>query len=279
MNNLPQLPDVRSVEGDLARLNTEARERRWANMRPMDAATLILVDQTGPELRVLMGKRHPNHKFMPGVFVFPGGRAEREDALVPALGALNPSCEASLLIKMAGRASRNRARRLALAAIRETFEETGLVIGTALTGQVPGLSQSAAARKAGAPNMPAKLAPDSPWRDMLARGFAPNLSALRFLARAITPPKRPKRFDTRFFVADAQAIVQDSGFTPDAHSELTELRWLTLPQTEEAPLPAITRVMLGELRADYEARQRGETRKGVPFYFERHGAFQREMIA
>src|SRR4030088_588500 len=96
--------------------------------RPKDAATLILVDRSGSTPKVLLGKRHARHKFMPGKFVFPGGRVEPADKLMPVAGPLDPHAEAQLM-KRLKRASAARARALALAAIRETFEETGLLFG------------------------------------------------------------------------------------------------------------------------------------------------------
>ncbi|HRE19958.1 MAG TPA: NUDIX hydrolase, partial [Rhabdaerophilum sp.] len=137
-----------------------------------------MVDRSGSAPRVLMGKRHEGHKFMPGMFVFPGGRAERSDAAVPVASELLPVVQTSLMARCQ-RATAARARRLALAAIRETFEETGFVIG------LPGL---AAANGKG------------PWNEFLSTGHLPDLGSIRFLARAITPPGRTKRFDTRFFV-------------------------------------------------------------------------------
>ena len=99
-------------------------------LRPRDAATLIVVDRDGPEPKVLMGRRHAGHAFMPGKFVFPGGRVEPEDRRMAAAGALDPFVEAKLNVRVP-RPSPGFARAIALAAIRETFEETGLAIGVA----------------------------------------------------------------------------------------------------------------------------------------------------
>src|SRR6202035_5410908 len=93
------------------------------------AATLILIDRTQGEPRVLMGKRHAGHAFMPGKFVFPGGRIEPSDRRMRVAGALPALVEQKLLLRVA-RPSSGQARALALAAIRETFEETGLLVGT-----------------------------------------------------------------------------------------------------------------------------------------------------
>ena len=76
-------------------VSSVARERRWPNQKPKDAATLIVIDRRGSAPKVLMGKRHHGHKFMPGKFVFPGGRIEPHDRKMPALGALEPPVEAA----------------------------------------------------------------------------------------------------------------------------------------------------------------------------------------
>ena len=98
-------------------------------LRPRDAATLILVEGSERgKARVLMGKRHAGHRFMPGKFVFPGGRVEPEDRRMAAAGVLDAHVEEKLNARVP-RPSASFARALALAAIRETFEETGLAIG------------------------------------------------------------------------------------------------------------------------------------------------------
>lgn len=226
-------------------------------MRPRDAATLLIVDRSGPTPRVLMGRRHPGHKFMPDKFVFPGGRAERSDAATPVATPLRPEVEAALLARTS-RANATRARRLALAAIRETFEETGLVIGV--------------------PDKASRAAPAGPWAEFLATGFLPDLSAVHFLARAITPPGRTKRFDTRFFLVEAEAIRHKIGDIVGPESELVELAWLTIEETKTQPLPVITRIVLGDL----EARLTGgglDSAAPVPFYYRIGKDFRRELIA
>src|SRR6187402_760681 len=90
-------------------------------MRPRDAATLILLDRTGETVRVLMGRRHKRHAFMPGKFVFPGGRTDPADSRVIVASGLHPHEEAKLTAG-AGRTSLARARAIALSAIRETYE-------------------------------------------------------------------------------------------------------------------------------------------------------------
>ena len=98
------------------------------NIQPKDASTLILLDRSGPSPKVLMGKRHQRHTFLPGAFVFPGGSVDAGDRNMPVAAALDPRAEEKLM-RQVRRPSGDKARSLALAAIRETFEETGLLLG------------------------------------------------------------------------------------------------------------------------------------------------------
>src|SRR5262249_29122737 len=98
-------------------------------VQPRDAATLLIVDAIGGAPRILMGRRGSDDVFMPDKFVFPGGRVELDDAGIPSVDELQERCARRLLVDIDGEASPARARAIALAAIRETFEEAGLVIG------------------------------------------------------------------------------------------------------------------------------------------------------
>ena len=188
-------------------------------LKPRDAATLIMVRRDGEKPKVLMGKRSENHAFMPGVFVFPGGRVDAADSRVKPASPLDPKVEDKLMSRMRGPASCGRARALAMAAVRETFEETGLIIGTKGDGRT------------------ASRHPD--WAEFLATGLRPALAPVRYIARAITPPGRIRRFDTRFLVVDAQNVVNldaPAGST----DELLDIHWLTIADTEDLQLPWIT---------------------------------------
>lgn len=237
------------------RLTAVERRQDWPNVRPKDASSLILVDRSGKEPRVLMGRRHPSHKFMPDVFVFPGGRLERADRDMPVFGTLDPDSERRLMDKVQ-RPNVGRARGLAAAAIREVYEETGLLLGT---------------RDAGAPEVPS---PD--WAAFAEHGVFPNLEALTFFIRVITPPRRPKRFDTRFFVADASEVAVEVPGMVGPSSELIELRWVTIPETADLQLMTVTRVVLDELGARVAAGMRPDL--PVPFYSMRNGKFGRILL-
>ena len=191
-------------------------------MRPASAATLILIDRSGRAPTVLMGRRHAGHAFMPDKYVFPGGRLEPQDRHMQAAGAL-PSVVEEKLSKRVRRPSPTRARAQALAAIRETFEETGLLLAK------PGTHRPIA----------------GPWRLFVEQNALPDLAALDFIARAVTPPMVPKRFDARFFMADAENLLSldrqaDCG-------ELDEIAWFGLEEALSLDLPAVTDMVLREI--------------------------------
>ena len=113
---------------DLAQLLTAAeRERKSPNVRPKDAATLILVDRSGPTPKVLLGKRHHGHSFMPGKFVFPGGRVDPSDRLMPVAKSLNTHAEQFLMRKTL-RPSATKARAIALKEERAELTKHHLMV-------------------------------------------------------------------------------------------------------------------------------------------------------
>ena len=236
------------------RVAASDKDATYPTLRPKDAATLILIDRSGEVPKVLLGKRHARHKFMPGKFVFPGGGVDPSDKRMPVATPLDPHAEARLLQRF-HHGSPVRARALALAAIRETFEETGLLLGV----------RSEAAN-----------VPEGPWATFAREKVLPDLRALHFVGRAITPPGRPRRFDARFFTMDASAIAHRiEGVTgPDA--ELVELAWMPLSQAKQLDLPAVTGVMLEELEARVAAGLRHDL--PVPFYRRLRNSFLREML-
>jgi len=245
-----------SVDILKARIDQEGRSQTSPNLRPVDAATLILLDRRTKRPKVLMGKRSPKLKFMPGKFVFPGGRVDPQDSRMLAAGVLSARAEMRLM-GQAARMTPIRCRAIALAAIRETFEETGLMIGSADYGRP-------------------ESAPEGSWQEFADQGFFPTPDALVFVARAITPPRRPRRFDTRFFVATLDRVggrvERDIG--PDA--ELTELVWIDVEKAATLDLPTITQVVLAELRERLAAGL--EKDLPVPFYVERRRRFLRETV-
>jgi 8-oxo-dGTP pyrophosphatase MutT (NUDIX family) len=139
---------------------------------------------------------------MPNMYVFPGGRIDPADAKAPVLRDLAPDVAARL-----GR----QARAIGVAAIRETHEETGLVLGREVDGRLQ-----------------------------------PDLSGLDVLARAITPPDSPIRFHARFLVARAEGATGTLG----GSGELVELGFRPLDEALRLPLADITEFILRDLARD-----------------------------
>ena len=210
-----------------------------------NAATVVLIrTDAGPEARVLMGQRGKNAAFFPNKFVFPGGAIDPQDFdITPALPLRDLVRD-----KLSQRSEVHLGPALAMAAIRELWEETGLAIATA-NGDAPDM-------------------PPSEWSDYYAAGHRPDASGLDFVFRAITPPGRPRRFDARFFMTDAARIVGDPDDFSRASDELSHLRWLTLSEARGLDLPTITEIVLAEI----EARLRpGGTNRPIPFFYHQDG--------
>lgn len=237
------------------RMNAQERDQSFPDSEPRDAATLMLIDRSGAVPKVLLGRRHHGHKFMPGKFVFPGGRIETLDRAMPALSELHPDTEKKLLERVV-QPSGEFARGLALAAVRETAEETGLLLGE--KGNAP-------------PETPGEI-----WFEFAKANIYPDLGALHFIARACTPPRRPKRFDTRFFTADASAIAHTIEGVVGPDSELVELTWVPIEQAAHLDMPAITGVVLEELSARVAAGMARDL--PVPFYYMQEQVFHRDLL-
>ena len=246
---------IERMERFVKRMNEAERDLTSPYVRPKDAATLILVDRGGRVPKVLLGKRHHGHKFMPGKFVFPGGRVDPADRHMPVARPLDPSTEAHLM-KRLQRPSAEKARAFALAAIRETFEETGLLLGVPAT-EIPPV-------------------PEGPWTAFARAKILPDLRDLHFIGRAITPPGRVRRFDTRFFTLDASAIAQRVEGMTGPNAELVELVWLPLTAVKDLDMSAVTAVMLEEL--DARIADGFHHNLPVPFYRMPRGRFMREML-
>ena len=176
-----------------------------SRVKPRDAAPLVLARGRARDAEVLLGRREPRDRFMPDVYVFPGGRVDRRDAAQPVASELRPAVASRLALTAANPA---RARALAVAAIRETFEETGLLLG-----------------------------------DRDEHGIRPALAGLDFVARAITPALNPIRYHARFFLADGDALEGDLR----SNGELLDLAWVPIPKALELNIIDVTEFVLQEV--------------------------------
>jgi 8-oxo-dGTP pyrophosphatase MutT (NUDIX family) len=237
------------------RMTKSERDQSFPDSEPRNAATLMLIDRSGPTPKVLLGRRHHSHKFMPSKFVFPGGRLEPHDAAMSTISDLHPDIEIKLNTRVAA-PSADFARALALTAIRETAEETGLLLGV---------------KRDEPPATPGEI-----WSEFAKADVHPDLGQIHFIARAITPPRRPKRFDTRFFTADATAIAHTIEGVVGPDSELVELVWAPISEAAKLDLPTITGVILEELLARIEAGMAHTL--PVPFYYMQDQVFHRDLL-
>ncbi len=193
-----------------------------------DAATIILIRHMVDGPRILLGQRGAKAAFMPNVFVFPGGGVEAIDHELETATPLSDACHKSLALQSPSCPPKT----LVTAAVRELYEETGLLLGDMDTSQ-DGTRIKADAR------------------------------AMRFVFRALTPPERPQRFDARFFIADAKALRNDPDALDQTDLELSHLSWLSIPKARALSLPLVTDMVLAEIAEILEGDQ---SFNGLPFF-------------
>jgi len=191
-------------------------------VRPRDAASLILLRGAGRDLELLAGRRPGHVKFMPGVWVFPGGAIDREDNKpwrVESGGAHLPP----------------RLLRCARAALRETWEEVGVLVGR------PSSARPTAASASAAPH--AALTPiEAAYAE---QGILASIDALTYVGRAITPTPVFRRFNTRFFLADGSDVVGE----PASSDELEDVGWHPIARRPLSPFRDVTQFMLARAMA------------------------------
>ena len=179
--------------------------------RIRDAASLILVRDIDTDPRVLLGRRASSNRFMPGMYVFPGGALQPEDFHACVAGELDRAYPGMMGV----RGNHGKAGALAKAAVRETFEESGLMLGR--PGDVGELSEPG-------------------WCAIKATGLQPCLRSMTYLGRAVTPVSMPIRFNARFFMAPESGVYGQQADT----DELSDLRWIRPHQRHSLPMVDIT---------------------------------------
>lgn len=174
-----------------------------------------------------MGRRHRDSRFMPGVYVFPGGRLSQADR--------HPSGFPEALSAVPGldRATSGRLAVFARAALRETFEETGLLLGN--QNPEPSNLRGRATDRAAV------------WAAYDEAGFRPAFDGMRLVARAITPKVSPIRFHTRFFLADGGAARGELA----GDGELVDLGWVPVEEAPTLPMADVTALVLREALAHW----------------------------
>ena len=203
-----------------------------------DAASVVLLRDAGDDPKVLMGQRGKTAAFMPNKYVFPGGAVDLSDGAVSLAGYP----DAKSMARLGQRSPAGLEHAIVASAIREVWEETGLRFG------VPGAA-------------PAQ--PDPDWAGFYATGLQPSGKGFHYFFRAITPPMRPRRFDARFFLVQAEMATGDLDDFSDAQDELSHLHWVRLDEARALNLPFITEVVLAEVAA---LAKSGGAPSSVPFF-------------
>lgn len=228
-------------------------------VKPKPAGTLLILDEQNGKPHVLMGCRNSAHIFMPDVFVFPGGRVDRPDTHAPFYSDLTgPTLQRVMASGLKSLATHRRARAFAMAAIRETFEEVGLVIGR--------------------PSTISRSPTNAVWSPFLDHGQVPNLEPLRYVARAVTPPGFIRRYDTRFFTVPRHAVSLELLERPT--EELKDISWIPLDQTDGHKVPEITKLVLNDVSTRIKAEGTLQLRddQPVPVYTSQYGKHCRNLV-
>ena len=211
-----------------------------------NAAAVIVVRNKHDNPSVLMGQRGVNAAFMPSKFVFPGGAVDDQDLSIDITKSINEVCKK----RLSEENENGPWNALVAAAIRELFEETGQIIGVQQEWPKP----------------------PSSWRDFAKTGYVPDASNMSFVFRAITPPGRPRRFDARFFLIQAEYLRTNLDDFSMASDELSHLQWIPLTDTKNFDLPFITQVVLAEITGNL--MNSGPPAR-VPFF---HNATEESLI-
>lgn len=201
---------------------------RQAVVRPRDAASLILLRGQGRDLEVLVGRRPLHLRFMPGVYVFPGGAIDAGDRV-----RWQVETHAERLGPRLALAAR--------AALRETWEEAGVLLGRPTPEDPPG-------------------APATPIEQAYQAGrLSAAMDLLTYVGRAITPSHSPRRFNTRFFLGSGTDVFGE----PAISEEFPEVRWHPIGREPIEPMREVTKFMLARAVALYEGRAEG----GPPLFY------------
>jgi len=197
-----------------------------ATTTPVDAATVLLV-RDGPDgLEVFLLERHLRSDFFGGAYVFPGGKVDEPDAQV------DRGCWDGVDPAVVGRrigADPSLALGLLVAAVRETFEEAGVLLASVRSGGALRPVTTADLDSGSFVDARRRLAARGEhwdWRPWLAdEGIVLDLGALHPWSWWITPEGQHRRFDTRFFVAALPEAQRDVAAHDDV--EATASVWAT----------------------------------------------------
>jgi 8-oxo-dGTP pyrophosphatase MutT (NUDIX family) len=189
-----------------------------------DASSVIIVRKDGPTPSVLLGQRGKSAVFMPNKFVFPGGAVDQSDFDNSFLDEPDPVCSR----RLQEYSNIENTHAFFSAAIREVWEETGLMFGKKCNGKIEKTNYTS-------------------WKAFYDLGLKPSATGFHFIFRAITPPNRSRRFDARFFLVNANNVSGEIDDFSKASDELSHLQWFSIKEARNLDLPFITEVILAEV--------------------------------
>tara|TARA_B100000575_G_scaffold288803_1_gene289443 strand:- start:676 stop:1377 length:702 start_codon:yes stop_codon:yes gene_type:complete len=191
-------------------------------VKPRDASSLIIIKENSKGTFVLMGRRPASSKFMPNVYVFPGGAVEKQDSIISKLYKK----KIKLSNKIVKSKNSLQTKAIMTAAIRETAEETGLFLVSKVKENITNTSFQR-----------------NIWKEFSRKKELPNLEKLLFFGRAITPSFLKIRFHARFFIADYY------DFTGKIRScnELEDVGWINLKDKKDIKIADVTEFLLDQL--------------------------------
>ena len=208
----------------LLNFKLQKMNKRNKIIRPIDAASLVIYKKREGRIQVLMGRRGNSAKFQPGYYVFPGGVKERSDHTTNFINQLDKKSIKDMGVSN----SHAKAHALAMTSIREAYEEAGLVFGVQLS------------------NRPKKSTEN--WRFFQENKIYPDLGALEYLGRAITPYYLPIRYHARFF-----SIALENLFcTEEIDGELEDIKWIDLNKPFNIKIMGVQEMILKVLKTRLE---------------------------
>lgn len=215
--------------------------------KPKLASTIVLTHGDPKNPHILMGQRAGRSDFMPSVYVFPGGRVDRADSYAPFYKDLSSRNANILEAKYTAR----KARAIALATIRETYEETNLMLGKSAKFK--------------------RNINNASWDAFREKNILPDLSEIDVFGRAVTPPYRHKRYDTWFFIQHLSG--QRPGISDSA--ELVNVGWYTIEEIAELKTARVTSLMMQILKDYLKAPNRSDQ---ILYLHMHHGKFAQDWF-
>ena len=209
--------------------------------KPRDAASIIIYKKKKNKYYVLMGRRSIKSKFMPSIYVFPGGSVDKIDYKVNELFNLS--------VKINNKKIKTRSdihtKAIMFAGIRETAEECNLYL---------------AKKKIIHKN--SNIIINNSWDKFLEKSLVPSFNNLKYFARAITPTFLKIRFHARFFIANYNSFIGKI----KSNGELEDLGWYEINKAKFLPIADVTEFLLNRLIYLNENKQQFDSANSYPMF-------------